>query len=199
MSSTSTTTVAQRLIADGRRPAVLGAVVLQSTQSLADVLFDVLAHLAEGADGIDLRFPTEMSPPECQAVADQLADTSGTTIHVRSLTPFASVRHPLVLPIGGARLRPGRTVVYDIGVDQLGASPGSAEVAHAWPPADDERPLLLSTTGFVGLDDGALIGLVTAASVRCFAAVSTDRVRIARRVVDVLAPIVRTGGVQTCR
>jgi len=194
-----TNAVADRLIEDGRRPLVLGFVSVGSVDDLAGALFNALAHVAGGADGIDLMLPAALAPAERLAVADQLAEATGTSLYLRTETPMAGGKHALILSAGAGRLRASADVFYDVGIDQRGAS--ADEVIDAWPPLD-ERSLLLSTMGFRDLSDAALIGLASAASARGVAAVSTDRVRIVRRVVDTLAPLtpkVPKAGVTACR
>jgi len=191
--------VADRLIADGRRPLVLGFVSVGSVDDLAGSLFSALAHVAGGADGIDLMLPAALAPAERLSVADQLAEATGTSLYLRTETPMAGGKHALILSAGAGRLRASADVFYDVGIDQPGAS--ADEVIDAWPPLD-ERSLLLSTVGFRDVSDAALIGLASAASARGVAAISTDRVRIVRRVVDTLAPLipkVPTAGVTACR
>lgn len=181
-------TVAARLIAAGGRPLVLGVVAVRSGEELTEALFDALAQLSEGADGIDLLLPPTVGPIDRLAIADQLADTSGAALFLRSDAPMAAGSHTLILS-GLGRVRPGANVIHDIGIDQLDAAADSPLVAAAWPEADDKRSTLMSTIGFAELSDAALMGLASGASTRGIAAVSTNRVRIVRRVVDTLAPL----------
>jgi len=188
---TPSNAVADRLIGAGYRPLVLGVVVVGSA-NLAGALFESLAHVSDGADGIDLTLPSELAPGERLAAADQLAEAAGVSVFLRSDVPMAGGEHTLILSLPAAHLRAGARVVYDIGfdlaeADQIGAAPVVASAA--WPSIDDEGPLLVSTAGFSDLSDGALMGIASAASARRVAAVSTDRPRIVRRVVDTLAPL----------
>lgn len=191
MTSTPTNAVAERLIADGRRPVVLGAVVVETNDELAEALFDVLAHLSAGADGVDLTLP--LSPPgELLAAANQLADATGATLYLRTDAPMAAGDHHVIFSAAhetSGRMHWSANTVFDLGLDRLGAAAHSLGVLDAWPTRDDERSLLLSTVGFAELSEGALIGLASAASMRGINAISTDRVRMVRRVVDTLAPL----------
>ena len=202
MTPIPTNAVAERLIAGGRRPAVLGAVVVGSGDALGQALFDVLAHVSCGADGIDLTLPASLPPGDRLAVANQLAEASGVALYLRADAPMAAGDHTLILSAVAGRLRASVNVVFDVEIDQLGAAPDSSEVTAAWPLVADERALLVSTAGFNALSDAALMGIASAASTRGLTAVSTDRVRIVRRVVDTLAPLLpraASGGVASCR
>lgn len=189
MTSKPTNAVAERLIADGRRPLVLGAVVVRSGEDLSEALFDILAHVSCGADGIDLTLPASLAPGDRLVVANQLAAATGAALYIRTDAPMAVADHTLILAATIGRPRASLKVVYDIGSDQGGALPDSSMVEASWPSVDDARCLLLSTVGFRGLSDAELMGLASAASTRGLAAMSTDRVRIVRRVVDTLAPL----------
>ena len=202
MTPIPTTAVAERLILGGRRPAVLGAVVVESGDDLGEALFDVLAHVSSGADGIDLTLPASMPPGDWLAAADQLAEAARTSLYLRAGAPMAAANHTLILAAVAGRLRASSNVVFDVGLDQLGIAPDSPEVVAAWPAIADERALLVATAGFSALSDAALMGIASAASTRGFTAVSTDRVRIVRRVVDTLAPLLpraASGGAVPCR
>lgn len=197
-----TNAVAERLIGDGHRPAVLGAVVVRSSEDLAEALFEILAHVSSGADGIDLTLPGSLAPGDRHAVAHELLEATGTALYIRTDLPMAASDHTLILSATAKRPRASTIVVYDVGIDKVGSLRDVPDVAASWPSADDERPLLLSTVGFRGLSDAALMGLASAASERGFTAMSTDRVRIVRRVVDTLAPLTPrapSGGVASCR
>ena len=186
--------VAERLIAAGRRPLVLGVVVVRSGDDLAAALFEALAHVSNGADGIDLTLPAALSPGERLAVADQLAEATSAAFYLRTDVPMACGEHTLIVSATADRLRASVKVVYDIGFD-----PSEADT---WPPLDDERSFLISTVGLDDSSDASLMGLASAASARGVAAVSTDRARIVRRVVDTLAPLypkVPNAGETSCR
>lgn len=176
-----------------RRPSVLAAVT--AGQDAAATLFEMMAAVSEGADGIDLDLPVEVGPAERLSLADQLADASGADLYLRSSLPMAAGRHRVIRSADDAR--PGRAL-FDIGLDLLGQTP--SEAVADWQRVDDDRSLLLSTVGFGTddssrtlssrtLSDAALMGLATFACVAGLDAVSTDRVRIVRRVVDTLAPV----------
>lgn len=198
----SPSAVAARLITGGRRPLVLGVVVVRSGDQLAEAMFDALAHLSEGADGIDLSLPKAMGPVDRLGCADQLAETTGADLYLRSEAPVAAWRHTLILLESTGRVRASSNVMHDLGLDQLGVGAETARVAGAWPAANDERSTLVSTVGFTDLSDAGLMGVASAASVRGIAAVSTNRVRIVRRVVDTLAPLTPrppTRGMAPCR
>ncbi len=181
---------ADRLIAAGQRPRVLGAVEVRTGDDLADALFAALAHLSNGADGIDLTLPAAWSPAERLPVADQFAEATGVALYLRTEVPMACGVHTPIVSATVSRLRASLKAMYDIGLDAT--SGDSIECSPAWPEHGDERSLLLSTTGFADLGDAALMGLASAASVRGISAVSTDRPRIVRRVVDTLAPLCST-------
>lgn len=185
----SPSAVAARLIADGRRPLVLGAVVVRSGDQLAEAMFDVLAHLSDRADGIDLELPPDMGPIDRLGCANQLAETTGAKLFLRSAAPMAASKHTLILSSSTGRVRAGADVIHDLGLDQFGVAADSERVADAWPAVDDDRATVVSTAGFDDLSDAALMGLASAASARGVSAISTNRVRIVRRVVDTLAPL----------
>ena len=175
------------MIADGNRPTVLGAVVVRDAADLPDALFTSLAHAAAGADGLDLTLPLSASPSEQAAAADQLAEATGLVCYLRIDRPVGVTSHTMILP-STAQARRSANVVFDIAV----AAPETAE--FDWPAASETRSMLL--TAGAQHTDGQLIGLATVACHRRLAAISTDRVRMVRRVVDTVASIDSVGA--TC-
>lgn len=174
------TTAAERMIVDGCRPQILGIIVVGAASDLPAALFNSLAYAAAGADGIDLTLPPSTPAVEWVAAAGQLAEASGLTCYLRAERPMAVGEHSLILS-SEVRARPSTRVVFEIAM----AGRGSTEVI--WPNAGEGRSMLL-TLG-PRLTDGELMGLAAAASERHLAAISTDRVRMARRVVDTLAAV----------
>lgn len=195
-----TNAVADRLIAEGNRPLVLGFVALRSVDEASAALFEALAHVSNGADGIDLSLPAALTPGERLVVADQFAEATGTPLYLRTDVPMAAGKHTLIVSATAGRLRSGLHAIYDIGLDQSETS--MQDAVGAWPALDDDRSLLVSSVGFAHSSDAALMGLASAASARGLAAISTDRPRIVRRVVDTLAPLypkVSNAGASSCR
>ena len=197
--------IAERLMAAGQRPLVLGAVAVTSDEAFADGLFEALAHVSNGADGIDLTLPPSLTPGERLAAADQLAEATGAAMYLRTDVPMACGEHTLIVSAAAGRLRASLKVMYDAGWG--GASGDSSELGVAWPALDEARSMVVSTAGIAGLSDAGLsdaglMGLASAASERGVAALSTDRVRIVRRVVDTLAPLysnAQNAGEAPCR
>lgn len=173
-----------------RRPAVLGSVALGS--DIGSTMFEVMSAVAEGADGIDLSFPDGLAPTERLWVADQLVDASGIDLYLRSSLPMSSGRHTLILPLDGTRTRRIGSAVFDVGVD-------GPDQAPEWRWPDDDRPLLVSTGWLEPTNDASIMGLVTVATSKGVAAISTGRVRTVRRVVDTLAPVLAAEGAAECR
>lgn len=195
-------TAAERLIASGSRPTVLGTVFIASAAELPAALFETLAHVSVGADGIDLSIGTAAKPGEQLAVADQLAEAADTSVFLRSEMPMAVGAHTLILPIEAGRVRSTVNVVRDLGVDGRGGVLDPEALAAAWPEVGEDDAVLVRTVGFRDLGDAGLMGLSSLACNRNVAAVSTDRVRIVRRVVDTLAPLTpttSTSGGAPCR
>lgn len=175
---------------------MVGAVSIASSADLPSALFDVLAHVAAGANGVDLTLPDGISPGERLDLVNQLAEAADTKVYVRTDGPMAVGDHTLILPWGSGRVRSGLRVIRDIGIDHAGGAP---DPAAPWPGSGDGIRTLVSTVGFADLSDAALMGLASLASFRGVDAISTDRVGVVRRVVDTLAPVAPTQGVTSCR
>ena len=172
-------------------PAVLVPLTISSIDVTAAVL-DAVGAAGAGATGVDLRFTdAQLAVASGIGIADQIAETAGLTVFLRTEAPLAAGAHTMICLTDGESRR-GNCVV-DLGIDELGASPDSDEVAARWPDptASDLPPFLISTVGFESLADAELMALATVATVRGAVAITSPSVRTVRRVVDTVSAVLR--------
>lgn len=181
------------------RPAVLAPVSIADAASdqsdIGSAAIDSIAAAGAGATGIDLTIP---GPAVAHAVsiADELGDLVGLPIFIRSDAPLSPGRHQrIVLAMPTPTHRPGASVVVDLGLDRLGVGPDAEELAARW---SSERgttatPFMISTVGFRGISDAEVMALTAVAVLRGAAAITSDRPKVVRRVVDTVAAVVAAG------
>jgi len=171
-------------------PAVLAPVTVVDSDG-SDAVIEAVAAAGAGATGIDLAIPDpQLALGAGIAIADQLADTSGLLIFLRTDVPLAPGAHTRICPPDQAPLRRGSNCVADIGIDTLGLGPDASEVAARWPEVSAvDQPFMVSTVGFDPLAEAELMALATVATARGAVAITSQHVRIVRRVVDTVTAV----------
>jgi hypothetical protein len=179
---------------------VLAPVTLLGVDAADAVVIESIAAAAAGATGIDLVIPDRrLALQRGVVVADLIAETSGLQIFIRSDVPLASGRHKRICASTGDR-NGGRSIapcVVDLGIDRIGVGPDAPELASYWPSANDQAsagPFMISTVGFDSAADAEVMALAFLAVMRGATAITTDRVRTVRRVVDTVAAVIEAKG-----
>lgn len=177
------------------RPLVLGSIGIGGSAELEAAVVGSALCIAEGADGLELRFSDDSTAVADQVrVADQIGAVCAVPIFIRATRPMAGRDHQLIVAFAAWVAGRRSSVLCDLGIDQLSAAPMSTAVGEAWSRADGVGRFSISTVGFGGLGAGELIALATIACERGAAAIATENVRSVRRVVDTLIPIMAARG-----
>lgn len=194
-----------RAVASSTSPAVLAPISINGVD-LGSSVIEAVAAAGAGATGIDLSIRDPLTAVESGlAVADELADTSGLHVYLRAAGPLAPGRHTRICPPGSRSSerseprasRPLGDCIVDLGIDRVGLPPAAIELASYWPADGDRRSgdrFMISTLGFEAALDAEVMALATLASLRGAVAITTDRIRIVRRVVDTMAAVLDARG-----
>lgn len=181
-------------------PAVLAPVTLLGVDEGDAVVIESIAAAAAGATGIDLVIPDpQLALHRGLAVADLIAETPGLQVFIRCDAPLASGRHQRICPSTGGR-DSGRSItpcVVDLGIDRIGVGPDAPALASYWPSGDHQKsvgPFMISTLGFDTAADAEVMALAFLAVMRGASAITTDRIRTVRRVVDTVAAVIEAKG-----
>lgn len=178
--------------------AVLAPITLVGSDS-GDAVIESIEAAGAGATGIELSIlDARLALERGVAAADALAEASGLRVFIRTDGPLSPGPHRRICPAGNPSdtRRSTAPCVVDLGIDRLGLAPDDHQLASYWPADLDPvaAPFMISTLGFGSVADAEVMGLAALAAMRGAAAITTDRTRSVRRVVDTVVAVLEAKG-----